>query len=124
VLPEGLPLVAQDSSYLKEYEKFGKYEKTYVAYISSKYPKTGLYRIELAVREFINKEMGYIIYVEGTAEKTILKHLKKLDYKFVVHADLNGEFRRANRIEEIGYVGFIVNKEREVLTIPMINYRQ
>ncbi|WP_339606475.1 hypothetical protein [uncultured Roseivirga sp.] len=123
VLPE-LPVVSIQPKPENAKSPFELTRKTYVAYIYKKWQKDRLYGIELAVADCIKKNMDYLIYVEADSEVEVKQWLTELDYKYSVIWDKESLFREANSETFEGYIGYIINKDKEVLGIPTIQYRQ
>ncbi|KYG82063.1 hypothetical protein EV198_2675 [Roseivirga ehrenbergii] len=123
VLPE-LPVVSTQPEAENAKSPFDLTRKTYVAYIYKKWQKDNLYRIELAVADCIKKNMDYLIYVEADSETEVKQWLTELDYKYSVVLDKESLFREANGESIEGYNGYIINKDREILGSPTIQYRK
>ncbi|WP_421976945.1 hypothetical protein [Roseivirga seohaensis] len=123
VLPE-LSVVSTQPEAENAKSPFELTRNTYVAYIYKKWQKDRLYQIELAVADCIKKNMDYLIYVEADSETEVKQWLTELDYKYSVVVDKESLFREANGESIEGYNGYIINKDREILGSPTIQYRQ
>lgn len=123
VLPK-LPVVSIQPEAENEKSPFELARNTYVAYIYKKWQKDRLYQIELAVADCIKKNMDYLIYVEADTETEVKQWLTELDYKYSVVVDKESLFREANGESVEGYNGYIINKDRDILGSPRIQYRQ
>jgi hypothetical protein len=119
VLPE-LPLYSLAKGIYEDPNAF-KGRKKYIASLSGKQTKTRLKRIQPAIKNALEKGLSVVVYINSNDSEKVMKDIEELNFIYPVVIDKDGLFKDSNgENPEMGYNGYIVNKNNEFIGSPIM----
>jgi hypothetical protein len=117
ILPE-LPLYSLEQGTYEDPSAFGG-KKKYVASLSSQQTKARLKRIQPAIKSALAKGLNVVVYIDSKDSEKIISSIQELNFQYPVVIDSDGLFKKQNKERpEMGYNGYIVNKQNEIIGTP------